>query len=65
MFKGMRDRIAKKVYVRAKGYKSTAFDANLAKAKESGKWKTLELDIGHDLMVIDPAQVTSIILEAA
>lgn len=65
VFKGARDRIAKKIYVRAKGYKSATFDANLAKAKESGKWKTLELDIGHDVMVIDPVQVTSIILENA
>lgn len=65
VFKGGRDKIARKLYVRAKGYKSATFDANLAKVKESGKWKVLELDIGHDVMVIDPAQVTSIILEAA
>jgi pimeloyl-ACP methyl ester carboxylesterase len=65
VFKGGRDRIATKTYVRAKGYKSATFDANLAKVKDSGKWKTLELDIGHDVMVIDPAQVTSIILGAA
>lgn len=65
VFKGARDKIAKKLYVRAKGYKSATFDANLAKVKESGKWKTLELDIGHDVMVIDPAQVTSIILGSA
>lgn len=64
VFKGGRDKIAKKTYVRAKGYKSATFDANLAKAKDSGQWKTVELDIGHDVMVIDPAQVTSIILEA-
>ena len=65
MFKGARDKIAKKIYVRAKGYKSATFDANLAKIKDSGTWKTLELDIGHDVMVIDPVQVTSIILENA
>lgn len=64
-FKGGRDKIAKKTYVRAKGYKSATFDANLVKVRDSGKWKTLELDIGHDVMVIDPARVTSIILESA
>lgn len=63
VFKGARDRIATKTYVRAKGYKSTTFDANLAKVKATGKWKTHELDIGHDVMVIDPALITSIILE--
>ena len=65
VFKGGRDRIATKTYVRAKGYKSATFDSNLAKVAASGKWKTLELDIGHDVMVIDPARVTSIVLESA
>jgi pimeloyl-ACP methyl ester carboxylesterase len=65
VFKGGRDNIAKKTYVRALGYKSATFDANLAKVKQTGKWKTLELDIGHDVMVIDPSHMTSIILESA
>ena len=65
IFKGGRNKVAKKTYVRAKGYKSTTFDANLAKVKAVGDWKTHDLDIGHDVMVIDPEQVTSIILAAA
>jgi pimeloyl-ACP methyl ester carboxylesterase len=65
VFKGARNRIAKKTYVRASGYKSAAFDANLAKVKAAGDWKVHELDIGHDVMVIDPARVTSIIVESA
>jgi len=65
VFKGARDKIAKKTYVRASGYKSAAFDANLAKVKAAGNWKVHELDIGHDVMVIDPARVTSIIVESA
>jgi hypothetical protein len=33
--------------------------------KAAGDWKVHELDIGHDVMVIDPARVTSIIVESA
>lgn len=65
IFKGGRNKIAKKTYVRANGYKSTTFDANLAKVKAAGGWKTYELDIGHDVMVVDPERITSLILASA
>lgn len=65
VFKGGRNKIAKKTYVRAKGYKSATFDANLAKVKAAGDWTTHEFDIGHDVMVIDPERVTSVILASA
>jgi pimeloyl-ACP methyl ester carboxylesterase len=65
VFKGGRNKIAKKTYVRANGYKSTTFDGNLAKVKAAGDWKIHELDIGHDLMVVDPERVASLILASA
>jgi pimeloyl-ACP methyl ester carboxylesterase len=62
VFTGAREKIGKKMYVRAKGYKSPTFDANLARVKAKGDWKTLELEIGHDVMVIDPEKVSEILL---
>jgi pimeloyl-ACP methyl ester carboxylesterase len=62
VFTGARDKIGNKLYVRAKGYKSATFDANLARVKARGDWKTVELDIGHDVMVIDPKKVSDILL---
>jgi pimeloyl-ACP methyl ester carboxylesterase len=56
-----RDKISTKTFIRAKGYKSAAFDANLAKVKAAG-WKTHELEVGHDAMVIIPEQLTGILL---
>lgn len=63
IYTGGRDRIGKKTFVRAKGYKSATFDANLAKVTQGG-WKTYELDMGHDMMIIDPARVSDILLSA-
>ncbi len=64
-YKGGREKIAKKTYIRAIGYKSPTFDANLAKVKATAGWKTFEFDSGHDVMVIQPEQLTKTILEVA
>jgi hypothetical protein len=61
---GARDKIARKSYIRAKGYPSVPFDAALAKTKGLG-WKTFELTAGHDTMVDDPQGVTDILLQVA
>ena len=61
---GARDKIAKKSYIRAKGYPSIPFDAALAKTKESG-WKTFEMTAGHDAMVDQPQELTDILLQVA
>jgi pimeloyl-ACP methyl ester carboxylesterase len=61
VYTGGREMIAKKTYIRAKGYSSTTFDGNLAKVKATGIWKTHELDSGHDAMLIIPEQLTEII----
>jgi pimeloyl-ACP methyl ester carboxylesterase len=63
VYTGGRDKIGSKTFIRAKGYKSVTFDANLAKVKAAG-WKTHELDVGHDAMVIIPDQLTEILLSA-
>jgi pimeloyl-ACP methyl ester carboxylesterase len=65
IYTGGRDKIKKKTYVRAKGYKSATFDNNLASLKDNGSWRTHELDVGHDMMVIDPKGTAAILLSSA
>jgi pimeloyl-ACP methyl ester carboxylesterase len=65
VYAGGREMIAKKTYIRAKGYRSTTFDGNLARMKADGTWKTHELDSGHDAMVIIPEQLTEVLLASA
>jgi pimeloyl-ACP methyl ester carboxylesterase len=64
-FTGARERIARKAFVRAKGYPSVTFDANLAKLKAMPAWKTYEMTAGHDAMVDQPDRLTEILLEVA
>lgn len=64
-YTGGREKIARKTFIRAKGYKSATFDANLAKVKANSSWKTFELETGHDVMVIAPDRLTEILLTSA
>lgn len=59
---GARDTIAKKVFIRAKGFPSAAFDAVTAKLAADPAWKMEELACGHDAMVADPQGVARILL---
>jgi len=58
---GARDRIARKSYIRAKGYPSVPFDAMLAKYKSNTAWKTFEMTAGHDAMVDQPQELTELL----
>ncbi len=62
---GARDKIAKKSYIRAKGYPSVPFDTALAKYKPNSAWKTFEMTAGHDAMVDQPQELTDILLQVA
>ena len=62
---GARDKIAKKSYIRAKGYPSVPFDAMLAKYKPNAAWKTYEMTAGHDAMVDGPDRLAEILIEVA
>jgi pimeloyl-ACP methyl ester carboxylesterase len=64
VYTGGRDKIAKKTYIRAKGYAGPAFDAALAKTKADPSWKTHEMTSGHDAMVIQPQELTELLLQA-
>ena len=62
---GARDKIAKKSYIRAKGYPSVPFDAMLAKYQPNSAWKTFEMTAGHDAMVDQPQELTDLLLQLA
>src|SRR5262249_29948264 len=62
---GARDAIAKKVYIRAKGYPSVPFDGFQEKFKGDAGWRVYELACGHDAMVDMPEQLSGILLEAS
>ena len=65
VYTGARDKIAKKTYVRAKGYPSVPFDGVLGKVQANAAWKTYEMTSGHDAMVDQPDRLTEILLEVA
>ena len=62
---GGRDRIAKKAYIRAKGYPSAPFDAVQAKLETAAGWRVYEMPCGHDAMIDMPERLTEILLEVA
>lgn len=62
---GAHEKIARKTYIRATGFKSPVFDETLAKMKATPGWKTYEVASGHDVMVDRPEQLADILLEVA
>ena len=62
---GARDRIAKKAYIRARGYANAPFDAAREKVKAAAGWRIYEVPCGHDVMVDMPDRLTEILLEVA
>jgi pimeloyl-ACP methyl ester carboxylesterase len=62
---GAHERIAKKAYIRAKGYPSVPFDGTQAKVAANPAWRVYELPCGHDAMVDMPDRLTEILLEVA
>ena len=61
---GARERIAKKTYIRAKGYAQPIFDAAEEKLKKNPTWLVLPVDSGHDVMVDAPGRLVEMLLEA-
>jgi hypothetical protein len=62
---GAHARIAKKAYIRAKGYPSVPFDAAQERLKAAAGWRSYEMPCGHDAMVDMPDRLTQILLELA
>jgi len=62
---GARERIAKKTYIRAKGYPSVPFDGYQTRLTKAAEWRVHELPCGHDAMVDQPAELTDLLVSAA
>jgi pimeloyl-ACP methyl ester carboxylesterase len=60
-----REKIARKTYIRATGFKSPVFDETLAKMKTMPGWRTYEVASGHDVMIDHPDRLAEILLEVA
>lgn len=61
---GARDRIARKIYIRASAYPSVPFDVALAQARADG-WRSYEVACGHDVMVDAPDRLAAILRSEA
>jgi len=62
---GARERIARKTYIRAKGYNNPAFDRAFAAVRSDRSWHCHQLPCGHDVMVDMPDRLTELLLQAA
>jgi pimeloyl-ACP methyl ester carboxylesterase len=62
---GAREKIAKKIYIRAPVYKQEAFDKAYAECKANPTWKTFETKAGHDVMVDEPEWLVDVLLQHA
>jgi len=60
---GARERIPRKIYIRASGYPNVSFEKAYARAKANPSWRTYEVPCGHDVMIDDPERLTEILLE--
>lgn len=61
---GARERIAKKVYIRANAYPASHFDAAHARLQMDPAWRVFDLPCGHDAMIDMPEEVAEIFAQA-
>jgi pimeloyl-ACP methyl ester carboxylesterase len=61
---GARERIARKVYIRARAYPAAAFDAAHARLQRDPAWRVFDLPCGHDAMIDMPEAVADIFAAA-
>jgi hypothetical protein len=62
---GARECVAKKLYIRAIGYPQPAFDQAYARCKADPTWRTLETDVGHDVMIDAPEWLVDVLLRVS
>jgi pimeloyl-ACP methyl ester carboxylesterase len=65
MLTGLRERIAKKSYIRASGYPNPVFDAHAGKLRARPGWHVYDVPCGHDVMIDMPDRLAEILLEVA
>jgi pimeloyl-ACP methyl ester carboxylesterase len=62
---GAREQIARKTYIRAKGYNSPAFDRAFATVQSDPSWRCCQMPCGHDAMVDMPDRLSELLVAAA
>jgi pimeloyl-ACP methyl ester carboxylesterase len=62
---GARDRIAKKTYIRAKGYPMALYDRHQAQLANTPGWRVHELPCGHMVMIDMPDELTELLAASA
>ena len=62
---GARERIARKTYVRAKGWNAPGFDAVVARLRNDASWRIHEMPCGHDVMIDMPDKLTELLVQVA
>ncbi len=62
---GAYQKVAKKLYIRALAFDNPPFDDALARCKADTSWQTVTMQCGHDVMVDQPGQLTSLLMKMA
>jgi pimeloyl-ACP methyl ester carboxylesterase len=59
---GARERIGRKLYIRASAYPNPVFDAHARKLRTRPGWQVTEVPCGHDLMVDMPERLVELLV---
>ncbi|MFZ5690314.1 MAG: alpha/beta fold hydrolase [Pseudomonadota bacterium] len=62
---GARERIAKKTYIRARGFTSAGFDAIAVRLRSDPGWNVYDMPCGHDAMIDMPDRLTELLIASA
>lgn len=62
---GAREKVAKKTYIRARGFNSAGFDAIAARLRSDRAWNVQDMPCGHDAMIDMPDRLSELLLAAA
>jgi pimeloyl-ACP methyl ester carboxylesterase len=62
---GAREKVAKKSYIRARGYPMPTYDAHYTKLQSDKSWRLYEVPCGHSVMIEMPERLTEILQEVA
>jgi hypothetical protein len=60
---GARERVRRKLYIRAPSFAQPAFDAAYARCKADPSWHTLTTDAGHDVMIDAPEWLADVLVQ--
>jgi pimeloyl-ACP methyl ester carboxylesterase len=62
---GARERVGKKLYIRATAYPNPGFDQAYARCKADPAWQTRETSAGHDVMIDEPEWLVDVLLQVS